>query len=82
MPRVDADVASSYQEAWAAWMKQAEHLNRVFLEDEAIEPMQMKGLLNREARAFEKFGDARDRLLGIDTGLDTSSETPGGNPFR
>ncbi len=83
MPRTDSATASSYREALAAWTKQAEHLGRVFLDDEPIKPDQIKGLLNRESRAFEKFQDARNRLLGLDTSLeDGPSLGDGENPFR
>jgi hypothetical protein len=80
MPRVDDATAAGYREAWEGWQKQLGHLHRVFLEDEAIKPEQIKGLLNREARAFEKYMDARLRLLGIETGIEEPAD--GGNPFR
>ena len=83
MPRTDEATASSYREALAAWMKQAEHLGRVFLEDEPIKPDQIKGLLNRESRAFEKFQEARLRLLGLDMSLEEAPAVGSeDNPFR
>jgi hypothetical protein len=79
MPFVTPEVAATYRAAWEAWMKQIEQVNRVFLDGEKIEPAQIKGLLNREARAKEAFEVARARLLGLD-----ESELPRaeGNPFR
>lgn len=80
MIHVEEAVAKQYREAWSAWMKQIEHVNRVFIEGEPIAPAQVKGLLNREARAKEAFDLARARLLGVDEG-----ELPArgdGNPFK
>lgn len=56
---------AAYREAWEAWTRQREHLHRVFLEDEPIRPDQLKGLLNREARAKARFDAARLDLLGL-----------------
>ena len=81
MPLADPAVAAEYREAWEAWQKQIEHVHRVLLDGEAIRPDALKGLLNREARARERYDAARLRLLGVDTsGLTTS--TSGENPFR
>jgi hypothetical protein len=81
MAFVDESTASAYREAWEAWSKQIKHVHRVFLDGEAIKPDQIKGLLNREARAKEKYDAARLRLLGIeDSPLE--SPAPGVNPFR
>jgi len=38
---------------------------RVFLEGKPLDPVRIKGLLNREARAKEKYDAARRHLLGI-----------------
>jgi hypothetical protein len=81
MPFVDEETADVYREAWEAWRKQVDHLHRVFLDAEPITPDQIKGLLNREARAKKKYDAARRRLLGIET----SSAGPASgsdNPFR
>ena len=59
MPFADDETARAYREAWEAWIKQVEHVHRVFLEGESIRPDQLKGLLNREARAKEKYDAAR-----------------------
>jgi hypothetical protein len=80
MPFSDEATRAGYREAWDGWRKQVEHVHRVFLEGEAIGPDQIKGLLNREARAKAKYDEARLRLLGLeDSPLATPAE---GNPFR
>lgn len=79
MPFVDEATAAGYREAWAAWEKQIAHVHRVFLDGEALKPDAIKGLLNREARAKEKYDAARLRLLGLDDG---PAKAPGDNPFR
>jgi hypothetical protein len=83
MPRASDETASAYREAWEAWIKQVEHLHRVFLDGEAIKPDQIKGLLNREARAKEKYDAARLHLIGLEESpLDDGGSSGDGNPFR
>jgi hypothetical protein len=55
-----------YLEAYEDWHKKLLDLHEVFI-DGTKTPVgdQFKGLLNREARAFEKFQQARLGLLGI-----------------
>jgi len=81
MAFADEATSEAYRAAWEAWRKQVEHVHRVFLEGEAIRPDQMKGLLNREARAKERYDEARLRLLGIDDGPPAPGN-PDENPFR
>ncbi len=81
MAFVDEATATAYREAWQAWSKQIEHVHRVFLDGEAIRPDQIKGLLNREARAHEKYDEARLKLLGVEESP-LGAATPDGNPFR
>lgn len=81
MAFVEESTATAYREAWEAWRKQVEHVHRVFLEGEAISPHQIKGLLNREARAKERYDAARLRLLGLGDGQ-PATPAEGGNPFR
>ena len=69
MAFVDEATATAYREAWQAWSKQIEHVHRVFLDGEAIRPDQIKGLLNRESRAKQKYDESRLKLLGIDENL-------------
>lgn len=65
MVRVDPQRAQEYREAWAAWQKHLARLHEVFLDGAAIEPPQLKGLLNREARAKQRYDAAREALLGV-----------------
>lgn len=79
MAFVDEATATAYRAAWDAWLKQIEHVHRVFLDGEPTRPDALKGLLNREARAKAAYDAARERLLGLDQ---SPLETPPGNPFR
>ncbi len=60
------DRKKEYIEAYQAWQEQLQALHRVMLEGERIDPPRLKGLLNREVRAKEKYEVARRRLLGLD----------------
>lgn len=83
MAFVDEATAAEYRAAWDAWFKQVEHVHRVFLEGEVLRPDAMKGLLNREARAKEKYDAARLRLLGLDESpLAAAPVNPDDNPFK
>lgn len=59
------DVKREYLESYQAWQKQLQALHRVLLEGERMDPPRLKGLLNREARAKERYDRARRRLLGL-----------------
>ncbi len=65
MVQVDPAVAEAYRQAWAAWRQQLDALHTVFLDGQPLGPPQLKGLLNREARAKARYDAARLRLLGI-----------------
>lgn len=65
MVRVDPERRREYREAWQAWQKQLARLHEVFLDGAAIGPPQLKGLLNREARAKQRYDAAREALLGV-----------------
>ena len=65
MVLVDPERQREYREAWEAWQRQLQRLHEVFLEGEPLEPPKLKGLLNREARAKERYDAARQALLGI-----------------
>jgi hypothetical protein len=80
MPFVEEATAKAYREAWEAWIKQVEHVHRVFLEGEKIAPDQIKGLLNREARRKQEYDEARLKLLGL--GEPAFPPSSDGNPFR
>jgi hypothetical protein len=41
-------------------------LHEFFLEKKRIDPLRLKGVLNREARSKRKYDQARLRLLGIE----------------
>ena len=61
------DSKREYIEAYQVWQEQLQALHRVVLEGQRIDPPRLKGLLNREVRAKEKYEEARRRLLGLDT---------------
>ncbi len=67
--RVDADRQQEYQRAYEAWQQQLKSLHRVLLDGDTLEPPKLKGLLNREARAKERYDAAREALLGLDTAM-------------
>jgi hypothetical protein len=54
-----------YIRAYQEWQEQLQALHRVLLNGERLEPPKLKGLLNREARAKERYERARRRLLGL-----------------
>ncbi len=60
------DKVASYREAYETWQRHLGALHGFFLEKQRIPPPQLKGLLNREARAKYKYDEARRRLLGIE----------------
>jgi hypothetical protein len=62
---VDPAVRDEYQEAWDGWRKQLDTLHTTFLEGKPLDAPRLKGLLNREARAKERYDAARLALLGI-----------------
>ena len=61
------DRKKEYIQAYRAWQAQLLALHRVVLEGQRIDPPRLKGLLNREVRAKEKYEEARRRLLGLET---------------
>ena len=54
-----------YLEAYQMWQAQLGALHHVVLEGERLEPPKLKALLNREARAKERYDRARRVLLGL-----------------
>ena len=60
-----ADRKQEYLEAYRAWQGQLEDVHRVLLEGQRLEPPKLKGLLNREARAKERYDTARRQFLGL-----------------
>ena len=63
--RVDPERQQAYREAYQAWQEQLAVLHRVVLDGDTLEPPKLKGLLNREARAKERYDAARLALLGL-----------------
>ena len=59
------DVKRAYRNAYEEWQDQLTGLHGVLLEGERLEPPKLKALLNREARAWERYDLARRRLLGL-----------------
>ena len=80
MPFVDEETAREYRAAWDAWLKQIEHINRVFLEGEKANPEQIKALLTREAKRKDEYDAARLKLLGLDEPVFPGASDE--NPFR
>lgn len=62
---VSDDVRGEYQAAWDDWRAQLDKVHAMFLDGVRPHPTQIKGMLNREARAKERYDAARKRLLGI-----------------
>ena len=56
---------AAYRSAWEGWQKQLDQVHAVLLEGEALHPSRLKGVLNREANAKDRYDAARRRLLGI-----------------
>lgn len=59
------DAKGQYRDAYESWTAQLTDLHKVLLDGERLKPPKLKGLLNREAKAFERYDEARKRLLGI-----------------
>ncbi len=61
-----SDQKETYREAYVDWQAQLDKLHAFFLDGQRIPPQEIKGLLNREARAKSRYDEARRRLLGIE----------------
>jgi len=59
------DIKQEYQQAYESWQQQLAEMHRVLLAGERMDPPKLKGLLNREARAKERYDKARRKLLGL-----------------
>jgi hypothetical protein len=57
---------AAYRTAYEAWLEQLLQLHAFLLDGEALHPTKIKGLLNREARAKDRYDMARNDLLGIE----------------
>jgi hypothetical protein len=60
------DIKEEYRQAYEAWTKHVQDLHGVLLDGNRLDPPQLKGLLNREARSKERYDAARRKLLGIE----------------
>ena len=60
------DKVALYQEAYETWQRHLAPLHEFFIEKKRIDPLRLKGVLNREARSKRKYDQARLRLLGIE----------------
>ena len=60
------DPKQAYRDAYEQWQKYLSGVHSLLLEGNRLPPEQIKGLLNRESRAKERYDTARRRLLGID----------------
>ena len=61
-----ADPKQAYRDAYEQWQKHLLAVHSLLLDGQRLPPEQIKGLLNREARAKERYDAARRRLLGIE----------------
>jgi hypothetical protein len=59
------DPKSEYVKSYDDWQEQLQELHRVLLDGERKDPPSLKGLLNREAHAKERYDRARRHLLGL-----------------
>jgi hypothetical protein len=60
------DNKEEYRQAYETWTKHVQDLHAVLLDGQRLDPPQLKGLLNREARSKERYDMARRKLLGIE----------------
>ncbi len=62
------DDRAAYREALDDWQQKLVDVHRFLLDGDrqGKRPDEIKGMLNREARAKEKYDEARRRLLGLE----------------
>jgi len=60
------DTRQAYRAAYEVWQRQLGDLHAVLLDGRRLDPVRLKGLLNRESRAKRRYDTARLRLLGIE----------------
>ena len=53
---MDQQAVDAYREAYEAWQKQLELVHAFMLDGEPLHPTRIKGVLNREATAKERYG--------------------------
>ena len=62
----DSDPKAAYRAAYEDWQVQLAKVHAFFLDGQRLPPPEIKGMLNRESRAKERYDAARKRLLGIE----------------
>jgi hypothetical protein len=62
----EQDPKAAYRAAYDDWQAQLAKVHAFFLEGQRLPPPEIKGMLNRESRAKERYDAARKRLLGIE----------------
>ena len=66
MMNKNAEEVTSYLEAYEYWQDAVQKLHHIlFDENSTNDPAKIKGALNREIRAKEKYETARKNILGI-----------------
>ena len=59
------DPKQEYLQAYQVWQTQLADMHTVLIDGQHPEPPKLKAILNREARAKERYDAARRRLLGL-----------------
>lgn len=72
------DKVAVYKEAYETWQRHLAALHEFFLDKKRIDPLRLKGVLNREARSKRKYDQARLRLLGIEEDGPFAADDDGG----
>lgn len=57
--------SQEYREAYSRWQRDLERLHRVLLAGEAMDAMHRIALLRSESHSFDRYVEARRRLLGL-----------------
>lgn len=73
---VDSQRQEEYRQAYAAWQEQLQSLHSVLLDGRTLDAPKLKGLLNRETRAKERYDQARLALLGLGKESDPFADQP------
>jgi len=60
------DPKQAYRDAYEDWQRQLAGVHDLLLDGKRLPPEQIKGLLNREARAKARYEEARRQLLGVE----------------
>jgi hypothetical protein len=61
-----SDPKQAYRDAYEDWQRQLADVHDLLLDGKRLPPEQIKGLLNREARAKARYDEARRQLLGVE----------------